>query len=116
MLVTASTSADWMFYSRLSFKIIIKKDPIHSRCLPGGWGLVLHVCGGVVQRQQHLDGGQLGGGRRGGAAVIIQGHSGHRAAPLTLGRQQERSSAWVLRRHLEGNGKSGHECNNENHS
>lgn len=57
----------------------------HRGCSPGGGRLALQICGAVVQRQQHLDGGELGGRRRGGTAVIIERDSGHGAAPLTLG-------------------------------
>lgn len=67
---------------------------------PGGSRLALQVCGGVVQRQQDLHSGELGGGRRGGAAVIVQGHPGHRAAALALCRQQQGSSTRILRGNL----------------
>lgn len=51
---------------------------------PGGGRLALQVGGRVVQRQQHLDGGELGGGRRGRAAVVVQRDAGDRAAALAL--------------------------------
>lgn len=52
---------------------------------PGGGRLALQVGGRVIQRQQHLDGGELGGRRRGRAAVVVQRDTGDGAAALALG-------------------------------
>lgn len=64
---------------------------------PGCGRLALQVCGRVIEGQQHLYSGQLGGGGGCGAAVVIQRHTGHCATALTLGGQQEGSTTWILR-------------------
>lgn len=67
----------------------------------------------MVQGEQNLDGGQLGGGRRGGAAVVVQGHARDRPAALTLSREQQRSPSRVLRGQLRRRAQAGSRPNEE---
>ncbi len=80
---------------------VLLMEGIHTHCFsPGSGRLALQVGGSVIEGQQHLYGGQMGGGGGCGTAVVIQRHTGHCSTSLTLGRQQEGRTTRILRGRL----------------
>lgn len=80
---------------------VLLMQGIHTHCFsPGSGRLALQVGGGVIEGQQHLYRGQMGGGGGCRTAVVIQRHTGHCSTSLTLGRQQEWRTTRILRGRL----------------